>query len=200
MQLLINGHLFHSVVLADPAGVPYKVIPDDLFTDDNGAYRRIRVDVGQTGFFAGREFRAFSEVSLSAGASRIYKLNCAVPMILGMFTLAMTVGELRVEAVSGGTEGGSFSTPMAVFPANGMPTTSGYITQTTFAYGGTHTGGTIRDLIDALAGSNANNSTTTIIESDSPVGRAAIPLYLRVSNPSNGVSTGILKLRWEERP
>ena len=38
--------------------------PSDLLTSEREKYRRVRVDVGQTGFFDGREFRTFKEISI----------------------------------------------------------------------------------------------------------------------------------------
>ena len=48
--------------------------PIKLMTDDNGPYSRIRVDVGQTGFFAGREARTFYEFSIASGAAQVIKV------------------------------------------------------------------------------------------------------------------------------
>lgn len=183
----------------DADGQMVQGLPSKFYTDENGPYARLRVDTGQTGFYAGREFRAFHEFSLSAGATSVYRLSCPVNMILEVLSILLLVGEISMEAVTGGTEGGTF-TAIPIFATNGMTTASGYATQSTLDVGGTHTGGTVRDLIKAIAGVNANQSTTTIIDFESPVGRAAIPLYLRLSNPGTGTATGVFKFRWEERP
>ena len=199
-----NGYVYHidgsGPYMVDADGSVTQGLPLKLYTDSNGPYARLRVDVGQTGFFAGREFRAFYDFSIATLTTRVIRLVCAVPMILEGFTVALIAEELLIEAVTGGAEGGSFATPITVFAANGMPGTSGYATQTVMATGGTHTGGTVRDIVRAKAGTNSANSTTTIIEAESPVGRAAIPLYIRMTNLGNGTATGVIKFRWEERP
>lgn len=51
-----NGHTDATkMVVAHP--------PLVLMTDGNGPNARLRVDVGQTGFFAGREFRTFRRLT-----------------------------------------------------------------------------------------------------------------------------------------
>jgi len=161
---------------------------------------RVKVDPGQTGFFENREMRSFYEFSLAAGASAVVRMQCPVNMILEEFNIMLTREEIRAEVVSGGTPAGSFSTPLPVFPANGMTDAPAYTPVTTIDTGGTHTGGIVRDIIRVLAGSNASNSQVVVIASDSPVGRAPVPLYIRINNPSTGTAVGIMKLRWEERP
>ena len=49
--------------------------PKVLMTDGNGTYARMRVDVGQTGFFAGREARTFHEFAIPTGQSQIIKVG-----------------------------------------------------------------------------------------------------------------------------
>lgn len=47
-------------------------LPLDLMTDGgDGQNRRLRVDDGQTGFFAGREFRMYREFTGSLGRASI---------------------------------------------------------------------------------------------------------------------------------
>lgn len=171
-----------------------------LLTDNEGVYQRLRVDVGQTGFFAGREFRTFHEFSLAAGASRVFKFTCPVNSILESLQLNLVVGEIRMEARTGGTPGGSFDTALPILPANYMTTASGYTPVATVATGGTHTGGEVRDVSRAIAGNNQSQARLDVLEAESPVGRSATDLYLVCSNPGQNTCDAIIKLRWEERP
>lgn len=188
----------------DKLGAMSQGLPSFLLTDSKGAgpNTRLRVDVGQTAFFAGREFRAFAEFNLAAGATIVYKFHCLLNSILESFYVDLLVGGIRVEARTGGLEGGVFATPVIVFPVNAMDSVPVPVfdTQTTIVTGGTHTGGTVRDVSRGTTGNNTNQASLTILEAESPIGRAAIPLYLVISNPGTGAAEGILKLRWEERP
>jgi hypothetical protein len=48
----------------------YAELPLDMCTDGGtGDFRRLRVDVGQTSFFAGREFRTFREFTIPNGGA-----------------------------------------------------------------------------------------------------------------------------------
>ena len=56
--------------------------PLKMLTDDNGEYARLRVDVGQTGFFAGREARTFYQFEIASGATQVIKVVSATDTIL----------------------------------------------------------------------------------------------------------------------
>ena len=47
--------------------------PVRLMTDNDGPFARLRVDVGQTGFFAGRTFRTFQKLTVASGTSRVIR-------------------------------------------------------------------------------------------------------------------------------
>lgn len=175
-------------------------IPHVLLSDNEGPYQRLRVDVGETGFFAGREFRSFYEFSLTAGASRVFKFVCPVDSIMQSIQLSLIVGEIRFEARSNGSPGGSFNANLPVLPTNYMSTVSGYSPVATITTGGTHTGGDLRDVSRALAGNNQSQSALNILEAESPIGRAAVDLYIVCSNPGSTTTQAIIKFRWEERP
>ena len=174
--------------------------PIKLMTDDNGPYSRIRVDVGQTGFFAGREARTFYEFTIASGATQVIKVVAPTDTIVQTFAVELELAEIRVELVVGGTEGGTFNTALPIFKTNTMSTASSYTPQVTMNRGGTHTGGTVVDLLTALSGSNANKSVASSASENLPQGFPAGTYYIRLINTDGNNAVGIFRARWEERP
>ena len=178
-------------------------LPKQVFTDnpDNpSGESRLQVDVGQTGFFIGREARTFYEFSIASGATQVIKVVSPVNTILQEYTVELSLAEIRVELVTGGTEGGTFATPLTIFKTNTMSTASSYAPQITMNRGGTHTGGTVVDLIKVIAGANQNRATPSSATEESPLGFAAGTFYIRLTNTDGATATGIFRSRWEERP
>lgn len=174
--------------------------PLKFLTDDNGDYSRLRVDVGQTGFFAGREFRTFYEFSILSGASQVIKVVSTVDTILQSFSVETFLAEIRTELVTGGTEGGTFNTALPIFKTNTMSTASNYSSQITMNRGGTHTGGTVVDLLISISGPNRNKSVSSGAEENLPQGFPASTFYIRLTNTDGATASGIFRARWEERP
>ena len=177
------------------------VPPYDLLTDGgDGDYRRLRVDVGQTGFFAGREFRSFLQFSIPTSTELIIKIVAECDTIVQQIVADLTLAAIRFELRVGGTEGGTFSTALPVFKTNQTSTVSDYASQITLAYGGTHTGGTLVDVFEAISGSNVNKAVAQTVTENLPVGFPAGTYYIKLVNIDGATALGILKLRWEERP
>lgn len=174
--------------------------PTKLMTDADGAYARLRVDVGQTGFFAGREARTFYEFSIASGATQVIKVISPTDTIVQQLSINLFLAEIRMELVVGGTEGGTFDTPLSIFKTNTMSTSSSYTPQVTMNRGGTHTGGTVVDLIQTVTDTNPNKATPAGASEDSPQGFGAGTFYIRLINTDGATATGIFRARWEERP
>lgn len=174
--------------------------PLKILTDDNGDYARLRVDSGQTGFFAGREARTFYEFSIASGASKVIKVVSPVNTIVQSFSLETFLAEIRTELVVGGTEGGTFSTALPILKTNTMSTTSSYMPQVTMNVGGTHTGGTVVDLLISISGANKNKSISASATENLPQGFSAGTFYIRLINTDGATASGIFRARWEERP
>ena len=174
--------------------------PKVLMTDNNGQYARLRVDVGQTGFFAGREFRVLEELSIASGATQVLKIVSPIDSILYAFGVELTLSQLRVELVAGGTESGTFNSVITPFKTNQMTTASSYTSQVTFATGGSHTGGTMIDAFDIVSGSNVNKAIVQQVDESQPLGFSAGTYYIRMHNTDGATANGFLKLRYEERP
>lgn len=174
---------------------------DSLKTGRPGEEPRIQVDAGSTGFFAGREFRMFHRINLPGTGSIVIKAVVPVNTILIGLQLQLVDGWIEVETLVGGTEGGTFGTPVATFPANNMnerpqPPYQGQLVLTT---GGTHTGGTLLDVLMART-SNATAQATSIGDHELDARGIAIGTYYFKITALEAPALGVIKARWEERP
>ena len=174
--------------------------PAKLMTDGDGPYARMRVDVGQTGFFAGREARTFYEFSIPTGATRVIKISTPINIIITSFTTDLELAELKISYISGGTEGGTYNTTLPTIKVNTMTTASNYVPQVICTTGGTHTGGTIIDIAYLNSGANAQKSIQTTVTDEYPMGYPAGTYYVKLENTDGATATGAIKIRWEERP
>lgn len=173
--------------------------PLKLMTDENGDYARMRVDVGQTGFFAGREARTFYKFSIASGASQVIKVVAPTDTIVQSFSVETFLAEIRTELVIGGTEGGTFDTALPILKTNTMSTASDYTPQVTMNRGGTHTGGNVVDLLVSISGANKNKALSSGASEELPQGFAAGTFYIRLINTDGATASGIFRARWEER-
>lgn len=181
--------------------------PDDLLTSNKETFRRVRVDVAQTGFFEGREFRSFLEFSIASGQSLWIKVSAPVAFILFEQSLTVDAGGIRFSAFAGATGSGTYSTPLPVIGKNRLPnrriyeTVSGYYEpQITLETGGAATGGQLVETFRVVAsGATAQQSTVGGIVATER-GLPAGDYYLKLENISNSTATGVYSLFWEERP
>lgn len=172
----------------------------NVTSQPGSGYDRVRVDVGQTGFFEGREFRTFRDLNMSTGTTLVIKAVVPINIILFGLDINLLEGELRVETVAGGTEGGTFSETLPIFARN--TTTERpeplYSPQVVLAAGGTHTGGTILDVLVNKAGANAQQAGSVGVAQNDERGVGAATYYFRLT--ATGTVRGTFKARWEERP
>lgn len=173
-------------------------LPKDVWTSDKESFRRLRVDSAQTSFFEGREFRTFKEWSTATTAT--YVIKAVVPINIVLFDLVISIdsGDIRVQTLVGGTEGGSFSETLPVIPANTMSSrpTPFYTSQVVLTAGGTHTDGTLLDVLRVKTASNSNFSSSVGARPSDERGIGANTYYFRIT--LNDV-IGTFKARWEER-
>ena len=174
--------------------------PIKLLTDGNGEYARLRVDAGQTGFFAGREARTFYEFSVASGATQVIKVVSPTNTIVQTLVLELEIASMRLELRYGGTEGGTFATALPIIKTNTMTTASTYTPQVTMNVGGTHTGGTLVDVLTAISGDKLQKSTAVTVTEGLPQGFAAGTFYIKLINTDGATANGIFRARWEERP
>lgn len=189
-----------NVELPDGSYAPQiVVVPSlDLLTDGgDGVSRRLMVDDGSTAFFAGKEFRTLREWSTPTTGSVVLKVTVPIDAILLEYGFRNEEGSIRSETVVGGTEGGSFSEVFPVFNTNSMTIKPQppLVNQVVWAMGGTHTGGTVIDVLRSKTSGNSNFSA--IVGADQGTMRGVGPgtYYTRLTLTG---FVGVLKARWEE--
>lgn len=178
--------------------------------DAHSGFERLRVDVAQTGFFEGREFRSYKELNIATGATYVIKAVAPINIILFGIDVAIESGYARIGTYVTGTEGGSYSDTLPVIGANTMTlgsdrrksyNGSAYAPQVLLTGGGTHTGGVELDVI-RLKAANVTAQSQTVGNSPSDE-RGVSPgtFYFRIENLSGTDSlVGVFRARWEERP
>lgn len=174
--------------------------PVKLMTDADGNYSRLRVEEDQTAFWAGREGYIFHEFSILTTGVQVIKVVAPVNTRLQRFTVELDLASIRLELVAGGTEGGTFSNTIPIFKSNTMTTASGYTPQVTMTYGGTHTGGTIVDVLTVISGDKLQKATAATATEDLPVGFPPGTYYIRIINTDGATASGIFRAHWEELP
>jgi len=176
-------------------------LPHDVWTSSKEKYRRLRVDIGQTGFFEGREFRTFKELNIPVATSLVIKFTALVDFILFEQSLVIDAGSCRFTAITGGTEGGTFSEVLPVIGKNRLTArpTPYYTAQNSLTAGGTITGGTIVEVVRVVTANATAQQQTVGGSQDSARGLPAGTYYLKIENIGTGSVTGVYSLAWEER-
>lgn len=174
--------------------------PKKLLTDADGDNARLRVDVGQTGFFDGREFRTLRRIAIGTSETLVVKVVVPIDVILFDLRLEMVDGWADVETRIGGTEGGTFSETLPIIQRNSMSSAPVYSPVVAITAGGTHTGGTV---LDAFAGRAASATAQIASIGNGLTDERGIPAgiyYFVVTNPGSGANAGVFRAWWEERP
>lgn len=178
-------------------------------TDKFSGFERQLVEVGNTSFNEGREFRIFKELNIAASSTYVMRLGVPIDVVLFGLAVEIEAGWLRLAAVAGGSEGGSYSEVVPIFAANGMTggvnrrlySGSVYATQCSVTAGGTHSGGTEVEVIRIKTSNNTQQAFTVGGHGQDERGIAPNTYYLVLQNLSGtDAITGVLRLRWEERP
>ena len=165
--------------------------PLSMITDPD--YPRLRVEVAQTGFFAGREFRMVRKIT----APLIYRFTFPVPVILFEQLLVAATGDLELFAWAAGnvTPSGVW-TPVAYWPKNGVNTS--YMPTAVVETGGTITvtdSNLYRDYARVATSGATAQRFTVGGPANSERYLAAGTYYVQIS----GTGEGSYSLMWEER-
>lgn len=181
--------------------------PFDLMTDGGiGPSRRLRVDLGQTGFFAGKFFRSYlSALILKAGPSFQFRFTSPIDFILWSQVMQLSQGALELRIYTGATATGTW-TAAPVIGVNRMVARPipYYSPQCTVETGGNFTGGTEVELLQIrAAGGNSTSSTVggTVQERGLPAGA----YFGRFQTLTGGLTVNddaqlLYSLLWEECP
>lgn len=168
--------------------------PKVLMTDNDGPYARVRVDVSQTGFWAGRMFRTFQKLTIASSGVVTVRATVPVNIVLHDTSFATEGASIEVQLRVGGTATGPW-TAMPVFRVNTMSTAPVITNQVTLDYDGAHTGGTTIDLLRVPAGNKGSNISSAL--SERGVGPGTY--YYVITNVGNQEATVIFSDIWEER-
>ncbi|MNQ72470.1 hypothetical protein D3C85_871770 [compost metagenome] len=164
--------------------------------------QRLRVDVGEAGFFEGRQARTFREFSIGAGTTLTLKFVVPVNIILLFQGVELDAGSIRIINSVGGTPAGTFSETLPVVPKNTMTErpTPLYVPQVVVTAGGSVSGFTTLDIHRVVAATaTAQQSTVGNVVGDER-GIAANTYHVSYENFGSGSATGTLFFLWEERP
>ena len=174
-------------------------LPKDFYTETLESYRRIRVDVGQTSFFLGKQFRTYSDFSLGALETRYFRFTSLVDFVLFDQNITVSDGAVRLSVWTGATPAGSW-TNIPVIGKNRMSSIPQppYATQVTFQTGGTFTGGTEVEAIRVVSATATAQRSTVGASAGDERGLPATTFYIKIEATA-GTPVCVYSLFWEER-
>lgn len=162
---------------------------------------RLRVDVGQTGFFEKREFETFREFAAATTGTYVLRVVSPINFILQDLAVELEAGSARLATFSGGTPTGVFSETLPYVAANTMTETpAAYTPQlalTAIPSGGSLAGGSAIRVTRIKAADNSNFASSVGSTPDLVVGRGPGTYYIVLTLTA---AIGVLKGRFEERP
>lgn len=175
-------------------------------TDSDANIGRLPVDVGSTGFFAGREVRFFYEFSIPTGESRWLRI-VAPDVILAHQIISVDAGAIRYRAWRDATDSGPWAAPASptsgLFSSNPIAAAEyGHTTETTVEIGGNlavATDGTVSEIARVRTSGATAQQVTVGLSSPSERGIAAGTYHLQLENISNATATGVYNFVLEER-
>ena len=170
----------------------------DSFEQVHGLQGRMLVDISAVDPTNNTRYFMFHEYSAASSGTEVIKVVITGNTIMESFAIKVMSGTARIEILTGGTEGGTFSEPVPVFLVNNMTTAVPRSTTTTMSSGGTLTGGTTLDLFLVNTGDNVQQSSGVSVGELFAFGFAAGTYYIRVTNTDNSTSTGLIKALWRE--
>lgn len=164
--------------------------------------QRFRVDVGEAGFFEGRQFRVFREFAIATGTTLTLRFIVPINVILLVQGVELDDGSLRITNQTGGTPGGTFSETITPVPKNTMTERPApiYTPVVGVTAGGTITGATVLDVHRIVAATATAQQSTVgnIVGDDRGIGAGTY--YVTYQNIGSGTATGTLYFIYEERP
>lgn len=160
------------------------------------------LEIDDVGFWAGRQFRTFKELNIAAGAEYVIKAVVPINIILQDIEVALDDGWVRVGTYVTGSEGGAFAETLPRFSTNNQSDKPQppYVPQVLLTAGGTHTGGVELDVLRIRVAAATGAASSVDGAQGSRRGVAANTYYFRILSLSTGVSVGVFRAIWEERP
>lgn len=188
------------------------VLPDQLITGGGitGNSPRVRVDVGQTGFFARRMWSLnyeFASANPIAGTPLVFRFIIPVNFIIHAHSLSVDQGgmTLRTYAAAQGVPSGTFNTAHTPVSENSMTENAPYTFQSQIASGGVFTPNAGQVPLTPLRVRTANATAQQSSVGGEAVAEKGRPsgTYYAVLSRMTGVTgdcTGVYTLVIEERP
>jgi hypothetical protein len=181
-------------------------IQPNLLTGSSGDTARLRVDVSQTGFWEGREFRISVPLSIPSSTPTVLKFVAPIDFILQSQGLTCDEHGILFQAYRStqGAEGGSFSTAIPIYANNFQSTAPVYAHQATITTGGTFTPDGGQQSVETIRLKTSGSTAQAVTVGGSVRGErglAAGAYYLKFSNlTGSGTAQGVYSLIFEERP
>ena len=177
-----------------------------LITDNLGPSQRLRVDPGQTGFFAGKFFRTYVEGIVPVGGTAVcFRFTSPIDFILWAQQIELTQGAVRLEVFTGTITPSGTWTALPNIGVNRMAVRPApyYTPVCTVETGGQFTGGTPVDLI--LLRSGGKDSQQNVGGGATERGLPAGTYYGRINTLTGGITPVdsaqfVYSIIWEERP
>ena len=198
---ILWGPLKRLVDMLDGTHAERHIAQPPAFLLSGTTKQRIRVDVGEPGFFEGRQARIFREFSIPAGTTLVVRFVVPLNIILLKQGVELDSGSLRVTNAVGGTPGGTFAETIPVIPENTMSErpTPLYVPVVVATAGGSLTGFTPLDLHRIVSTSTGVQTSVPNVIGD-PRGIGANTYYVLYESFGTATATGTLFFTWEERP
>lgn len=185
-----------TLFVANATHIVQKIVefPQDLLTSEIRGERRLRVDVGQTGFYKGTTWEFIRKVDSPV----VFQFTCTVPFILHNQHLTASEGDIEMYAWGEQdiTVAGTWSNTLKIWRQNEIKTT--YPHHTTIKSGGTITVNNLQNYRD-YARCKVSNSTAqrSTIQGSPSSERYHTPGVYYIQLVGTGV--GSYHLTWEER-
>lgn len=178
--------------------------PSDLLTNPKEGFRRVRVDVAQTGFFLGRQGRVHRELSIHSGQTITFRFTTAVNTIIMANQLSIDSGSVRMRIYTAGTPSGAFTETLTPILQNRMTSRplDIYELQNTMQSGAVTIGGAVPEDAIRVVAASATAQQSSVGGSQDDV--RGIPgnfvAYYELTNIGNNTVNGVWRYIWEERP
>lgn len=192
--------------LRDVEAADYQIVdfPTDVWTSTEERTRRLRVDVAQTGFFEGREFRTNRRFTLASGATRVIKFYCPVSFIVRKQHLSVSKGSILFRAYreGDGVEGGTWTPVKNILPNCDLTDTPEYIRQAIITTGGTFTPtdpDNYKEVFEVVTSGSSGHVSTVSEDVADERGLPAGTYYLTFFENSNSEAIFVYTIIHEER-
>lgn len=183
-------------------------LPSSRYTSDMEGFSRLQVDVGQTGFFEGREFRVVRKLTVAAGTPLTWKFTSAHDFILFQQHMDASEGDLEFYAWRSDnvTENTPFNTAIPILGKNISSEYRDFGSGRYVSGVSINAGGTITILnsnnyadYDRAKVSGATGQQFSIPGTDNTSRYLAAGTYYLQFTSLSGTSVGRFILAWEER-